>query len=162
MAMGVATASPSTATTLNMVAVFISKVVHVPACKTLGLHPIALIAMVVDSIHKVAHALTCVVVNLNVTVLSTVVAFMPQAFVAVVFVVWTSVATAQIMVCLLALMAPQLPQMEVVTPAMAPVVACACSATPTSTSTTAASPRTALACLVVACLSVTPAHASAM
>lgn len=160
--MRVATASPSTATAPNMVAAFINKAVHVPACKTLGLHPIALIAMVVDSIHKVAHALTCVVVNLNVTVLSTVVVFMLQALVAVVFVVWTSVATAQIMVCLLVLMAPQLPQMEVVTPAMAPVVACACSVTPTSTSTTAASPRTALACLAVACLSVTPARVSAM
>jgi len=94
--MRVATASPSTATAPNMVAVFISKVVHVPACKTLRLHPIALIAMVVDSIHKVAHALTCVVASLNVTMLNTVVVFMLRVLVVVAFAVWISVAIVQI------------------------------------------------------------------
>jgi len=96
--MRAATASPSlsTATAPNMVVVFTSKVVHVPACKTLGLHPIALIAMVVDSIHKVAHALTCVVVSLNVTALSTVVVFMLQVLVVVAFVAWISVVIVQI------------------------------------------------------------------
>lgn len=162
MAMRVATASPSTATAPNMVAAFINKAVHVPACKTLGLHPIALIAMVVDSIHKVAHALTCVMVSLNAIALNTVVVFMLQVLVVVVFVVWTSVATAQITACPLALMAPQLPQMEVVTPATAPVVVCVCSAAPTFVLTTAASLRTAPVCLAVACLSVTPARVSAM
>jgi len=151
MTMGVATASPSTATAPNMVAAFISKVVHVLACKTLRLHPIALVAMVVGSIHKVAHALTCVVVSLNVTALNTVVAFMPQALVMVAFAVWNSVVIVQIAV------SPKAPA-----PAMALVVACAYSAAPTSMSTTAASPGTALACLVVACLSVTPARVSAM
>lgn len=96
MAMEVATASPSTATALNMVAVFISKVVHVLAYKTLRLHPIKLIAMVVDSIHKVAHALTCVVVSLNVTALNTVVVSMLQVLVAVAFAVWISVVIALI------------------------------------------------------------------
>jgi len=149
--MGVATASPSTATAPNMVAVFISKVIHVPACKTLGLHPIALIAMVVDSIHKVVHTLTCVAASLNAIALNTVVVFMPQGLVVVVFIVWTSVAIVQIAVCL-----------KVQAPVMVPVVAYACSATPTSTLTTAASLRTAPVCLAVACLSVTPARVSAM
>jgi len=140
-----------TATVLNMVVVFTSKVVHVLACKTLRLNVIKLIAMVVDSIHKVAHALTCVVVSLNVTALNTVVVFMLRVLVVVAFAVWNSVVTAQIAVC------PKAPA-----PAMALVVACAYSAAPTSMSTTAASPGTALACLVVACLSVTPARVSAM
>jgi len=94
--MRVATASPSTATAPNMVVVFTSKVVHAPAYKTLELHPIALVVMVVDSIHKVAHALTCVVVSLNATALSTVVVFMLQVLVVVAFVAWISVVIVQI------------------------------------------------------------------
>jgi len=94
--MRVVTASPSTATAPNMVVVFISKVVHVLACKTLRLNVIKLIAMVVGSIHKVAHALTCVVVSLNVTALNTVVVFMLRVLVVVAFAVWISVAIVQI------------------------------------------------------------------
>lgn len=149
MAMRVVTALPSTVTAPLMVVVFISKAVHVLAYKTLTLNPTKPIAMAVDSTHKVVHALTCAVASLNATALNTVVVFMLQALAVVAFVAWISVVIVQI-------------TMRVAIPVMAPVVVCAYSAAPTSMSTTAASPRTALACLVVACLSVTPARVSAM
>jgi len=149
--MRVVTASPSTATAPPMVVAYINKVVHVLAYKTLTLNPTKPIAMAVDSIHKVAHALTCVAASLNAIALNTVVVFMPQVLVVVTFVAWTSVAIVQIAV-----------YAKVQAPAMAPVVAYACSATPMSTSTTAASPRITQVCLAVACLSATHARVSAM
>jgi len=94
--MRVVTASPSTATAPPMVVAYINKVVHVLAYKTLTLNPIKPIAMAVDSTHKVAHALTCVVASLNATALNTAVVFILQVLAVVVFVAWFFVAIAQV------------------------------------------------------------------
>lgn len=96
MVMGVATASPSTATALNMVVAYINKVVHVLAYKILRLNPTKLIVMAVGSIHKGVHVLICVVATLNATALNTVVAFMLQVLAVGAFAAWISVVIALI------------------------------------------------------------------
>ncbi|MCD7712156.1 MAG: hypothetical protein LUJ25_05465 [Firmicutes bacterium] len=81
-----------------MGAAFISKAVHVPVYKTLRLKATKLIATVAGFTRKGVHALICVVVNLDVTALNTVVVSMLQVLVAVAFAVWISVAIALITV----------------------------------------------------------------